>query len=132
MAFRLVHIITGETADFSTQDVLDILGDPINDEIVIKGEVYRLSTFEDAGGDGSLPQVVFRTTEFIVPDSETVDFQFINDASPDSVLLTLNGKVCIYGEDKDFHIAHNVILWHGGLLHTNDIIVARYLDYNIA
>ena len=42
MGFTLRHLRTGETKAFSTREVLEMLGDPVNDEIVVHNEVYRI------------------------------------------------------------------------------------------
>ncbi len=45
MGFTLRHLRTGETKAFSTKEVLEMLGDPVNDEIVVHNEVYRISSY---------------------------------------------------------------------------------------
>ncbi len=53
MAFTLTHIRTGEQKDFSVRDILQLLGDPINNEIFIRGESYRINNVQgDIGGGG--------------------------------------------------------------------------------
>ena len=54
MAFTLTHIRTGEQRDFTIREILQLLGDPINNEIFIRGESYRINNVQgDIGGGGN-------------------------------------------------------------------------------
>jgi len=44
MEFTLTQLRTGETQNFGIKDLLEFLGDKINDEIIMGSEVYRLSS----------------------------------------------------------------------------------------
>ena len=45
MNFTLNKVINGESKSFSLQKILEILGDPTNDEINFDGEAFRISSF---------------------------------------------------------------------------------------
>ena len=44
MEFTLTQLRTGETQNFGIKDLLEFLGDKINDEIIMGSEVYRISS----------------------------------------------------------------------------------------
>ena len=44
MEFTLTQLRTGETKNFGIKDLLEFLGDKINDEIIMGSEVYRISS----------------------------------------------------------------------------------------
>ncbi len=52
MAFTLTHIRTGEDQLFTIQVLLEKLGDPINDEIIINGEAYRIASVQEDSSTG--------------------------------------------------------------------------------
>ena len=53
MAFTLTQVRTGEQKNFSVREILELLGDPINNEIIIHGESYRINNVQgDLGGGG--------------------------------------------------------------------------------
>ncbi len=134
MAFQLTAL-NGEQPDvFTTKEILDILGDPVNDEIVLRGKPYRLSTFEAVGGEDGTPLLpIFRVHEFdIAGSSNPTEFPFRETSKIDGILCTLNGLVLLQGVDKDFHIDHGVFYWHGNTdLSSTDSLVIRFLDFDI-
>lgn len=132
MAFRLLPLLSENADTFTNQDILELLGDPINDEITLKGKVYRLSSFVGFNDDGGTqPPIIFRTVEYIIAPGNTNQFAFGFTVSPDKILCSVNGILYRYGLDKDFHISHNVLYWHGGVdLALNDQLIIRYLDFD--
>ena len=131
MAFTLIHLLSGEDREFSTKDLLELLGDTVNDEIVIKGQVYRPSTLVELPGTcGSSSPMIFRTLLYEVENDETTEFIFQYQLNLLSILLTHNRKLCDYGENLDFHIDHGMLIWHGTPLLNGDRIMIRYLDFD--
>lgn len=127
MAFSIKSLRSGEAKVFSTKQLLSLVGDPVNDEIVIDGETYRISTCQDISGCGTaaidwilaeLPVTANGQTSFYAPD-------FIDDA--DSVLLTVNNVLYTQGLTGEYHVDGDRIYWHGAFaLETDDRVVLRY------
>ena len=74
MAFRVQSIRTGEYFTFSAKEILHLIGDSINDEINLDGEVYRISTCEElASGNGAIANIDWQAdTLEINSNGETV------------------------------------------------------------
>lgn len=130
MAFTLIHLLSGEDREFNTKDLLELLGDTVNDEIIIKGQVYRPSTLVELAGSGGGSPMIFRSFYYEIENDETSELVFDYQLNNDAILLTHNKQLCDYDENADFHIANGLLLWHGTPLLTNDRIVIRVLDYD--
>ena len=132
MAFTLRSVRTGQIHNFSAKEILELIGDRINDEIIIGGEVYRISSCVDyslgGGGTSSSGSIDWITLELtMAANGETVFYnpEIITDT--DSVFLTVNSVLYQYGVDRDFHIEGDRLFWHGGFdLEMNDRVVLRY------
>jgi hypothetical protein len=131
MGFTLRHILTGESINFSTKEILEMLGDTVNDEIIVHDEVYRISSFSGTdSGDGAVPKLVWQNMNFkLSPKVETQNiFPFVLDTDGSNLFFTVNGVVYEYGIDKDYHTDGKFLYWHGGFnLDFNDIIYVKYL-----
>ena len=132
MGFTLRHILTGESRNFSTKEILEMLGDTVNDEIIVHDEVYRISSFSATdSGDGTVPKLVWQNINFkLSPKVETQNiFPFVLDTDGSNLFFTVNGVVYEYGSDKDYHTDGKFLYWHGGFnLDFNDIIYVKYLE----
>lgn len=130
MSFRLTPLHSEESQEFTLLELLELLGDTVNDEILIKGKPYRLSSFEDLGGGGNSPiSAVFQTYEFIVNAGDNNTYN-LGDHPPLGIatFLTVNGIAYRFGNNKDYHISQNDLLWHGPVdLALGDILVLRAL-----
>tara|TARA_B110000037_G_C16733919_1_gene348252 strand:+ start:150 stop:569 length:420 start_codon:yes stop_codon:yes gene_type:complete len=132
MAFTLKEVRTGQQHTFSAKEILELIGDRINDEIIIRDEVYSISSCVDfslGGGDSTSSGVIDWITLELSMESngETVFYnpEIINDT--DSVFLTVNSILYQYGLNRDFHIEGDRLFWHGGFdLDTTDRVVLRY------
>jgi hypothetical protein len=130
MAFTLKEIRTGQLRTFSAKEILELIGDRINDEIIIRDEVYRISSCVDfsLGGGTSSGTIDWITLELTMESNgETVFYnpELITDT--DSVFLTVNSVLYQYGVDRDFHIEGDRLFWHGGFdLEMTDRVVLRY------
>ena len=103
MAFTLKKVINGESKDFTLQNILEILGDPTNDEINFDGEAYRISSFEDGGGtstggggagSGSSSGTVFTWQDYLLFVTVAGQTEIeLETAIPEgaNLLLTVNG-----------------------------------------
>ena len=134
MGFRLTPLLSDNAEQFTTKQILELLGDTVNDEININGKVYRISSFAAVDStDGILPAIIFHTVEYIITPQDNNQFGFDVNIDPNSILCTVNGVIYRYGVQKDFHIANKKLIWHGGVdLKVNDQLIIRYPDYNIA
>ena len=133
MSFLLTPLQSEDSETFSTKEILELLGDPINDEILIKGKPYRLSSFIGLGAeDIDLNNFVLNEEEIVVPAIHNNQFTIINPFRPDKSLVFINGINYRHGVNKDFHVMNKNLIWHGQIdLAENDTIVIRYLDYNV-
>ena len=115
MAFTLTHIRTGEDQLFTIQVLLEKLGDPINDEIIINGEAYRIASVQEdssAGGGSVSSNWVRESIE--VTQSDQTEFEVdINTSDPEGLFLVVNGALFDYGQNGAFHIAGTTLYWHG-------------------
>ena len=128
MAFILTKLRENTQDVFSTRDLLELLGDRINDEIEFKGERYRISSIEESssGGSGIL---LWQKTPIIVTQSGQTNFNIqYTGAHPEGLLLVVNGALYDYGEDSAFHIGNQELVWHGGFtLEAQDNIYIKEL-----
>lgn len=127
MAFTLKEIRTGHTRTFSAKEILELIGDRINDEIVIHHEVYRISSCTELAlvSNASIDWV---THEFSIDSNgESAFYNPETISDTDSIFLTINAVLYQYGVEKDFHIESDRLFWHGGFeLETSDRMVLRY------
>ena len=132
MGFTLKHLRTGEIKTFSTKEVLEMLGDPVNDEIIVHNEVYRISSFVGSdAGDVVMPKLAWSNINFkLSPKVETKNiFPLVLDTDGSNLFFIVNGMLYEYGIDKDYHTDGKYLYWHGGFnLDFNDIIYVKYLE----
>lgn len=133
MAFTLTHIRTGEQRDFSILEILQLLGDPINNEIIIRGESYRINDVQgDFGGgspNGSTWRADWQKIPMTVGESGQTQFSIsINTSDPEGLFLAVNGAIYDYGINSAFDIDSGTLNWHGGFnLEPSDHVYIKYL-----
>ena len=133
MAFTLTHIRTGEQRDFSILEILQLLGDPVNNEIIIRGESYRINDVQgDLGGgssDGSAWRADWQKIPMTVSESGQTQFSIsINTSDPEGLFLAVNGAIYDYGINSAFDIDSGTLNWHGGFnLEPSDHVYIKYL-----
>lgn len=130
MAFTLTHIRTGEDQLFTIQVLLEKLGDPINDEIIINGEAYRIAGVQESATgtvSGNWQREVIEVIE-----SDQTEFEVdINTSDPEGLFLVVNGALFDYGQNGAFHIAGTTLYWHGRFnLSPTDQVYIKYLTLN--
>jgi hypothetical protein len=128
MGFTLKHLRTAEVKNFSTKEILEILGDKINDEILVNGEVYRISSFVATdGGDFTPPTFEWQSATLTAANGATT-FPFGATAETTGLFLTINGILYEYGQNKDFHVANGNLIWHGTFsLDSKDVMIVKWL-----
>ena len=129
MAFSLSKVVNGERITFSDKLILEILGDVINDEISIDGEAYRISSFISIGGEGSVQTYVWETIDISITQNNQTEFSINQDIDdPTNIFLIINHVLYRYGLNQDFHIANQLLYWHGGFdLEATDQMYLRFL-----
>ena len=133
MAFTLTHIRTGEDQLFTIQVLLEKLGDPINDEIIINGEAYPIASVQEdsSTGGGSVSSNWVRES-IEVTQSDQTEFEVdINASDPEGLFLVVNGALFDYGQNGAFHIEGTTLFWHGRFnLSPTDQVYIKYLTLN--
>ena len=133
MAFTLTHIRTGEDQLFTIQVLLEKLGDPINDEIIINGEAYRIASVqEDSSTGGGTVSSNWVRQSIEVTQSDQIEFEVdINTSDPEGLFLVVNGALFDYGQNGAFHIEGTTLFWHGRFnLSPTDQVYIKYLTLN--
>jgi hypothetical protein len=133
MAFTLTHIRTGEDQLFTIQVLLEKLGDPINDEIIINGEAYRIASVqEDSSTGGGTVSSNWVRESIEVTQSDQTEFEVdINTSDPEGLFLVVNGALFDYGQNGAFHIEGTTLFWHGRFnLSPTDQVYIKYLTLN--
>ncbi|MEN9941543.1 MAG: hypothetical protein RL286_1041 [Bacteroidota bacterium] len=133
MAFTLTHIRTGEDQLFTIQVLLEKLGDPINDEIIINGEAYRIASVqEDSSTGGGTVSGNWVRESIEVTQSDQTEFEVdINTSDPEGLFLVVNGALFDYGQNGAFHIAGTTLYWHGRFnLSPTDQVYIKFLTLN--
>lgn len=130
MAFTLTQIRTGEPQTFTVQVLLEKLGDPINDEIIINGEAYRIAGVQESttgAVSGNWQREVIEVTE-----SDQTEFEVdINTSDPEGLFLVVNGALFDYGQNGAFHITGTTLYWHGRFnLSPSDQVYIKFLTLN--
>ena len=128
MSFSLRKVQNGEQKIFSNKLILEMLGDTINDEIKIDGEVYRISSFFSLSGEGSgTLAYIWEIIDLPIIQNNEQEFslnQDIEDLS--SVMLVINHV--IYRHQLSFHISNQLLYWHGEFdLETSDQMYLRFM-----
>ncbi len=129
MAFSLSKVLDGERITFSDKLILEILGDVINDEIIIDGEAYRISSFINIGGEGTGQSYIWETIDIPITQNNQTEFSINQDIDdPTNLFLIINHVLYRYGQNRDFHIANQLLYWHGGFeLDPTDRMYLRFL-----
>ena len=133
MAFTLTHVRTGEQQTFTVQVLLEKLGDPINDEITINGEAYRIASVqEDASTVGGTVSSNWVRQSIEVTQSDQTEFEVnINTSDPEGLFLVVNGALFDYGQNGAFHIEGTTLYWHGIFnLSPTDQVYIKFLTLN--
>jgi hypothetical protein len=134
MAFTLTQVRTGEQKNFSVREILELLGDPINNEIIIHGESYRINNVQgDLGSGGGTDSSTWRADWQKIPISigSSGQNQFsvsVNTSDPEGLFLVVNGAIYDYGINSAFDINSGTLNWHGGFnLEPTDNVYIKYL-----
>jgi hypothetical protein len=123
MTFQITTL-NGQTRTLGIQHLLGLLGDAINDEIVIGGDAYRISTAIETGSGATAVDWVL--TPLRVDQPGQVRFaipQAISD--PESAFFTINNVDYLHG--IHFHFEAQELIWHDAF--ALDVTDELYLKY---
>ncbi len=129
MGFSLRTIRDNKLKVFSIKKILELLGENINDEILIDGKSYRISSFLSLDGSGGTGQtIVCQTLELLVVKGDQFQFPISESiSSASNIKLFVNGIFYSYGINKSYHISSSNLIWHGDFaLETTDEIILKY------
>ena len=132
MAFTLTHIRTGQQINFTIREILQLLGDPINNEIFIHGESYRINNVQGdigSGTESSTWRADWQKIPLTVDESGQTEFSVnVNTTDPEGLFLAVNGAIYDYGVNSAFDILSGTLNWHGGFnLEPTDHVYIKFL-----
>ncbi len=129
MGFSLRTIRDNQIKVFSVRKILELMGENINDEILIDGKSYRISSFlslDDGSGSGQttvcqiLELLIIKDNQFQFPISDSI-------GNSTNTQLFVNGVLYSSGINKSYHISKGNLIWHGGFdLEASDEIILKY------
>lgn len=130
MGFSLKEIRSGAPELFDIQVLLELLGDPINDEIELGENRYRITSFQEIGSESSVgtPHTPHSWVSFAIgiPNVGASIFSLegrLIDVS--NLFLSLNNVLYKYGQD--FSIESGNLHWQGQFeLEPSDSLLLRY------
>ncbi len=128
MAFTLTHIRTGEQRGFTIREILQLLGDPVNNEILIRGESFRINDVQGDIGGGNW-RADWQKIPMAIEQSGQTEFSIdLNTNDPEGLFLAVNGAIYDYGINSAFDIDSGTLNWHGGFnLEPADHVYIKYL-----
>ncbi len=138
MTFTLKKVIDGESRDFTLQNILEILGDPTNDEIDFEGEAFRISSFGSSvvsgggggAGSGSSSGTIFTWQDYLLTVTVVGQTEIeLETEIPEgaNLLLTVNGVYYESHPQLSYHIIGSTLFWHGSFeLEPSDTVRLRY------
>lgn len=122
-----IKTLRGEQKTLGIQDLLGLLGDTINDEVVINNETYRISTATSiaTGGSPATP-VDWVITPLTVQASGQDRFQLPQAIlDPESAFFTVNNVDYTHG--VHYHFEGTELVWHQAFaLEPTDEIHIKY------
>lgn len=114
---------------FSIRKILELMGEDINDEILIDGNSYRISSFIELAASGETGQnSSCQALELFVTKTDQHQFD-INESisNATNIELFVNGILYISGISNSYHIINGNLIWHGGfILEQSDQIILKY------
>lgn len=120
-----IKTLRGQTRTLGIQDLLGLFGDKINDEIVIGGDTYRISTAQSTGSAATAVDWVI--TPLTVQASGQDRFQLPQAIlDPESAFFTVNNVDYTHG--VHYHFEDTELIWHQAFaLEPSDEVHIKYL-----
>ncbi|MGB0271511.1 MAG: hypothetical protein ACPGAJ_06305 [Schleiferiaceae bacterium] len=119
-----IQTLRGEQKTLGIQDLLGVLGDSVNDEIVIGDDTYRISSAQSMGSGAS--PVDWVITPLTVQASGQDRFQLpVAILDPESAFFTVNNVDYTHG--ANYHFEGTDLAWHGAFsLEPSDEVHIKY------
>jgi len=106
-----IKTLRGEQKTLGIQDLLGLLGESINDEIVIGEVTYRISSAQSIATGGSPAAVDWMVTPLRVQASGQDRFQLSHAIlDPESAFFTVNNVDYTHG--MQYHFEGTELIWH--------------------
>jgi hypothetical protein len=131
MIFKLKNIQTGLFQNFRIKQILELLGDTIDDQLRIKDQVFEISSCIETDGTGTgISSFQWVKNNLTVSVAGQTEFAFPHEIiDTEGLFLTINGILCEYGQNADFYIANGKLIWNGVYqLEQVDKINIKYLQ----
>jgi hypothetical protein len=128
MAFILQNIRSGQETEFSIKDILNLLGDPVNDEIKIGKKKYRISTCQELSSGAGEDRQWVKTTLNVTANGQTQFNVPIDQNNIDGIFMVVNNLV--YDYNTSFTVNATTVFWNGEFpLETTDTVYIKQLKH---
>ena len=119
-----IQTLRGEQKTLGIQDLLGLLGDKINDEIIIGDDTYRISTAQSVGSVAT--EVDWVITPLTVQASGQDRFQLpLAILDSESAFFTVNNVDYTHG--VHYHFEDKALVWHQAFaLEQSDEVHIKY------
>ncbi len=128
MTFILQNIRSGQPKEFSIKDLLSILGDPVNDEIRIGKQRFRISTcVELCGAEGEAKQWL-KIPLTVNANGQTQFTIQLDTSNLDGIFMVVNNLV--YDHNTSFTVSTTTLTWTGDFpLEQTDTVYIKQLRF---
>ncbi len=128
MAFILQNIRSGQETEFSIKDILNLLGDPVNDEIRLGKKKYRISTCQELSSGAGEDRQWVKTTLNVTANGQTQFNVPIGQNNIDGIFMVVNNLV--YDYNTSFTVNATTVFWNGEFpLETTDTVYIKQLKH---
>jgi hypothetical protein len=131
--FSLKHIQSGTLESFDIQVLLELLGDPINDEIQLGEHRYRISSFQPLSGEltSGTPCAENCNSSSLVIAIPVIGASVFSlegrQVDISTLMLTVNNV--LYKYEVDYTISSGSLIWQGQFdLEPSDSLWLRYRE----
>ncbi len=128
MAFILQNIRSGQETEFSIKDILNLLGDPVNDEIRIGKKKFRISSCQELSSGAGEDRQWVKTTLNVTANGQTQFNVPIGQNNIDGIFMVVNNLV--YDYNTSFTVNATTVFWNGEFpLETTDTVYIKQLKH---
>lgn len=128
MTFILQNIRSGQPKEFSIKDLLSILGDPVNDEIRIGKQRFRISTCVELGGAEGEAKQWLKIPLTVNANGQTQFAIQLDTSNLDGIFMVVNNLV--YDHNTSFTVSPTTLTWTGDFpLEQADTVYIKQLRF---
>lgn len=128
MTFILQNIRSGQPKEFSIKDLLSILGDPVNDEIRIGKQRFRISTCVELGGTEGEANQWLKIPITVTVNGQTQFAIQLDTSNLDGIFMVVNNLV--YDHNTSFTVSPTTLNWIGEFpLEISDSVYIKQLKH---